>query len=124
MNANYLRLTGAVQLLTLFVVGPVLAIAIAYAAWRGKQQNFTPERYGMVCVASGATSLLLFRFAKWMNADARTAQYFLQLACVLLAGMLFGVSGGCGFSVLLRMWRWHRATRLTHWLFSQYRVRL
>jgi hypothetical protein len=32
MNPDYLWLTGAMQLLTLFVVGPVIAIAIAYAA--------------------------------------------------------------------------------------------
>jgi len=112
MNPDYLWLTGAMQLLSLFVVGPVLAIVIAYAAWRGKPQNFTRERYRTIWVVSGATALLLLGFAKWMNADVRTPQYFLQLTCVLLAGLLFGVSGGCGFSVLLAMWRWHKATRL------------
>jgi hypothetical protein len=70
-------------------------------------------RYGIVCVASGVTAFLLFGFAKWMNADVRTAQYFWQLACVLLSGLLFGVFMGCGFSVLLRLWRWHKTTRLT-----------
>jgi hypothetical protein len=102
------------QLLTFFVVGPVLAIAIAYAAWRGNPQDFNRERYRMVCVASGITAFLLFGFAKWMNADVRTAQYFLQLACVLLSGLLVGVSMGCGFSVLLGLWRWHNTTRLKH----------
>jgi hypothetical protein len=114
MNPNYLWLTGAMQLLTFFVVGPVLAIAIAYAAWRGKPQDFNRERYWMVCVASGMAAFLLFGFAKWMNADVRTAQYFLQLACVLLSGLLFGVFMGCGFSVLLGLWRWHNTTRLKH----------
>jgi hypothetical protein len=112
MNPDYLWLTGALELLTFFVVGPVLAIAIAYAAWRGKPQNFNPERYGIVCIASGVTAFLLFGFAKWMNADVRTTQYFLQLACVLLSGLLFGVFMGCGFPVLLRLWRWHKTTRL------------
>jgi uncharacterized membrane protein YedE/YeeE len=113
MNPDYLWLTGAMQLVSIFVVGPVLAIAIAYAAWRGKPQNFTPARYGMVCVASGVTASLLFGFAKWMNADVRTAQYFLQLACVLVSGLLFGVGMGSFFPVLLHVWRWHKTTRLT-----------
>ncbi len=111
MNPEYLWLTGALELLTFFVVAPILAIAIAYSAWR-RRPHF-PERHGVVCVASGLAALLLFGFAKWMNADVRTAQYFLQLACVLLSGLLFGVFMGCGFSVLLRLGRWHNATRLT-----------
>jgi hypothetical protein len=112
MNPDYLWLTEAVELLIFFVVRPVLAIAIAFAAWRGKPQNVNTERYGMVCVASGVIASLLFGFAKWMNDDVRTAQYFLQFACVLLSGLLFGVFMGCGFSVLLRLWRWHKTTRL------------
>jgi hypothetical protein len=99
------------QLLTFFVVGPALAIAIAYGAWRGKQQNLNPVRYGMLCITSGVAAFLLFGFAKWINADVRTAQYFLELACVLLSGLFFGVFVGCGFSVLLRLWRWHKTTR-------------
>jgi hypothetical protein len=119
MNPEYLWLVDALQLLTIFLIGPALAIAIAYAARRGKpqnfspDQNFSPEQYGMVCVASGISAVLLFVFAKWMNADVRTAQYFLQLAAVLLGGLLFGVCMGCGFPVLLHLWRWHRTTRLT-----------
>lgn len=100
------------QLLTLFVVGPAIAIAIAYAAWRGNPHNFNPKRYGTACVASGLTASLLFAFAKWMNADVRTAQYFLQLTCVLISGLLFGVSIGCFFPVVLQVWRWHKTTRL------------
>ena len=110
MNPDYLWLTGAMQLLTFFVVGPVLAIAIAYAAWRKRTQNFNPRQYGTVSVASGVTAFLLFGFAKWMNADVRTAQYFLQLTCILLSGLLFGVCMGCFFPVLLHVWRWHKAT--------------
>jgi len=113
MNPQYLWLTDAVQLLTFFVVGPVLGIAIAYAAWRGKPQNTNPKRYGLVCVASGVTASLLFALAKWINADVRTAHYFLQLACFLVSGLLFGVFMGSGCSVLLGLWRWHGSTRLT-----------
>jgi hypothetical protein len=113
MNPDYLLLTGSLQLLTMFVIGPAIAIAIASAAWRGKPNSFNPERYGMLCVASGVTALLLFGFAKWLNADFRTAEYLLQVVCVLLGGLLFGVCMGCGFSVMLRMWRWHKTTRMT-----------
>jgi hypothetical protein len=112
MNPQYLWLTDATELLTIFVVGPVLAIAIAYAAWRGKPKNFNPERYGIACIGSGVAAFLLFGLAKWMNADVRTAWYFLQLAFVLLGGLFFGVSMGCFFPVLLRVWRWHEATRV------------
>ncbi len=113
MNPDYLLLTGALQLMTLFVIGPAIAIAIAAATWRGKPQKFNPERYGMLCVESGVAALLLFGFAKWLNADIRSVLYFLQVVCVLLAGLLFGVCMGCGFSVMLRMWRWHKTTRIT-----------
>jgi threonine/homoserine/homoserine lactone efflux protein len=99
------------QLLTFFVVGPVLAFAIALSAWRGKLRGF---KHGIGCLASGVTAILLFGFAKWMNADVRTVQYLLQLACVLLSGLLFGVSVGCGFSALLDLWSSHKTTRLKH----------
>lgn len=114
MNPDYLWVTGAMQLLTFFVVGPVLAIAIAYAAWRGKPQKVTPKNYGVGCAVSGVTSFFLFGFAKWMNVDVRTGQYFLQLAFVLLSGLLFGVFIGCGFPALLYLWRWHKTTRLAN----------
>jgi hypothetical protein len=112
MNPEYLWLTEALELLTLFVVGPVLAIAILYAAWRGKPKSSNGARYGMICVASGVAAVLLLLCAKWMNADVRETQYFVQLACVLLFGLLFGVSMGCAGVVFLRAWFWHKATRL------------
>jgi hypothetical protein len=112
MNPKYLWLMGTMQLLTLFVVGPVIAIVIAYAACRGKPESFNPQRYGMVCVASGVTASLLSALAKWINADVRTPQYFLQFACVLLGGLLLGVGMGSIFPVLLHVWRWHKTTRL------------
>jgi hypothetical protein len=113
VNPNYLWLTEAIEVLTFFVLMPAIAIAIAYAAWRGKPQNVSPRQYGTVCVASGVTASLVFVLVKWMNADVRTAQYFLQLACLLLSLLLFGVSMGCGVPVLLHFWGWHKATRLT-----------
>jgi hypothetical protein len=55
---------------------------------------------------------LLFGFAKWIDADIRTPQYFVQLASVLLCFLLLGVCVGYGFGILLGAWRWHGATRL------------
>ena len=112
MNPEYLWLADTIQLLTFFVVGPALAIGIGYAAWRGKPENFSPKRYGVVCITSGVTAVLLFALVKWMNVDVRTPQYFVEVTCVLLSGLLFGVCMGCGVSVLLSMWRWHKATSL------------
>jgi hypothetical protein len=113
VNPDYLWLTSAIELLAFFVAGPALALAIAYAAWRGKPTIFNPKRSGMTCIASGVTAVPLFGFVKWMNADVKTPQYFLQFACFLISGLLFGVYMGSGFSVLLRLWRWHKATRLS-----------
>ena len=113
MNPKYLWLTDAMQLLTFFGIGPALAIAITYKAWRGKPENLNLGRYVTLCVTSGVAASLLIWVAKWMDADVRTAMYFLQLACVFLSGLLFGVCMGCGWSLLLRMWYWHKTTRLT-----------
>ena len=114
VNPKYLWLTDAMLLLSFYVVMPGIAIVIAYAAWRGKPQSFNVQRYGLVCVVSGVTSFLLFLVAKWINADVRTPQYFLQLGSVLLSLLLFGVGMGSILPVLLHMWRWHKATRLAH----------
>lgn len=43
------------------------------------------------------TASLLFLFAKWINADLRTPQYFLQFASILLGSMLLGVGMGSVF---------------------------
>jgi threonine/homoserine/homoserine lactone efflux protein len=112
MNPEHLWVTGAMQLLTFFVIGPVIAIAIAYSAWRGKPQALNAKRYGIVCAVCWVTATLLLTLAKWINADVRTPQYFVQLTCVLL-GLLFGFVGvGSFLPVLLHLWRWHQTTRL------------
>ena len=113
MHPRHVWVTDGTELLNTFlVVGTVLAIAIAYAAWRGKPKNFNPERYGIACVGSGVAAFLLFGLANWMNADVIAAVNFLLLAFVLLGGLLFGVLVGRFLSVLPRVWRWHKATRL------------
>jgi len=45
--------------------------------------------------AATGVSLFLMVFARRMNADLRTWQYLLQLACFSLGALLFGVAGGC-----------------------------
>jgi hypothetical protein len=108
-----LWLTEALELLTFFVIAPALGIVIAYRAWRGREHNLNTKRDGMRCVAFGVAALLLFGFARWIDADVRTPQYFLQLTCALLSFLSLGVGTGYCFSVLLGSWRWHKTTRLS-----------
>ncbi len=108
MNPHYHRLAEGLELITLFFIAPALAIVIAYKAWR---ERASPKQYGMRCFASGGAAVVLFTFAKWIDADIRTPQYLLQLACAPLSFLLFGVCIGSFFSVLLRMRYWHKSTR-------------
>lgn len=111
MNPHYLWLTEGLELLTFFVFGPALAFVIAYKAWREKKLAANPKRYGMWCIVAAVVAVILFALAKWIDADVRTPQYFLQLSCLLLSLLSFGVCQGLLFSVLLDMWRWHQKTR-------------
>ena len=113
MNPSYLWITGALELMALFVAAPVLAIAIAWGAWKGKLKAFSTKQCAAVWIASFVVTALLFGVANWINADVRTPQYFLQLACFLFGCLSAGVFMGCGCVVLLSSWRWHRRTRLT-----------
>lgn len=110
MNPHYLWLTEGLQILAFFLFGPVLAIVIAYRSWRKKDQAL--KQHGMRCVAFTALFILLFVFAKRIDADVRTPLYFLQLGCVLLSFLSFGLAQGYFFSALLGLWRWHNSTRL------------
>ncbi|HKR32330.1 MAG TPA: hypothetical protein VJT08_17745, partial [Terriglobales bacterium] len=112
MNPDYMWIAETMELLSFFFVGPLLAISVAYLAWRGRPHSFGPKGYTIVCLASGVTALLLLQLAKWINADVRTPQYFVQLASILLSGLLIGIFVGSGFSVLFKIWRWHKTTRL------------
>jgi uncharacterized membrane protein len=114
MNPRYLWVTEAMELLTFFVIGPAIAIVIAYWGWRGKRQTLSAKRHGIVCAACGGTGSVLLMLAKWINADIRTPQFFVQLTCVLLGLLLFFVGIGSYFPVLLHIWRWHKKTRLAY----------
>lgn len=108
---HYLWLTEGLELLAFFLIQPIIAILIAVKALRGRPENLS--RYKVPCVASGAASVLLIVFAKWLNADVRTFPYCVQVACFVLGFALFGACMGCGFAVLLYAWQWHKKTRLT-----------
>ena len=53
----------------------------------------------MAFVATAAASGFLMVYARRMQADIRTWQYLLQIACFGLGALLFGVAGGCGVGV-------------------------
>jgi hypothetical protein len=112
MNPHYLWLTEGLELLSFFVFGPVLAIVIAYRSWRRKEDTPTPKRHGTRSAAFAVVFILLFVLAKRIDADVRSPQYFLQLTCVLLSFLSFGLAQGYFFSLLLDLWRWHNTTRL------------
>ena len=82
-------------LLTFFVVVPLIAAAIGYAAWKGKPKNFSREMYWTAFAAATVVSLFLMVFAQRMHADVRTWLYLVQVACFGLGALLFGVAGGC-----------------------------
>lgn len=112
MNPKYLWVTETIEILTFSVITPVVATVTAYRAWRRREHNLNPRRDGMRGVWFAVAGIGLFGFAKWLDADVRTPQYFLQLASMLLSFLLLGVSMGLGFSVLLGTLLWHDKTRL------------
>jgi hypothetical protein len=95
-----LWIEAGLLLFTFFVVVPSIAAAIAYAAWKGIPKNFNREMYGMAFFATVSASGFLMVYAQRMQADVRTWQYLLQIACFGLGALLFGVAGGCGVGVV------------------------
>jgi hypothetical protein len=112
MNPRYLGITEALEFLTLIALAPALAFVIAYRAWRDKNPN--PKKSGVQCVISCAVALSLLAYLHGRSVDVRSAQYLLQWALSLLSFLLLGVFMGCGFAVLLGLWRWHSTSRLKH----------
>jgi hypothetical protein len=85
----------ALLLFTFFVIDPLIAAAIGYAAWKGEPKNFDREMYWIAFAAAVIVSGFLMVFAQRMHADVRTWQYPIQVACFCLGALLFGVGGGC-----------------------------
>ena len=77
-------------------------------------ENFNPDRQEKMCVTSGATTFLLFGFAKWINTDARTTRHFAQSACVLLSGLLFGMFVGFVHSAFTSTYSPRKSSRHTN----------
>lgn len=78
-----------------FVVVPSIAAAIGYAAWKGKPKNLDREMYWTAFAVATSVSLFLMVVSHRMQADVRTWQYLVQVACFGLGALLFGVAGGC-----------------------------
>ena len=91
--------------LTMFVGAPLLSAAIGYAAWKGRPRNFNRENYGMSLVVSGAAGVFLIVVAQRMQADVRTPQFLVELACFGLGVVLLGIAGGCALGVLILTYR-------------------
>jgi hypothetical protein len=94
-----LWIVDGLLLFTLFVVIPLIAAAIGYAAWKGKPKRFDREMYWMSFIASGAVGGFLMVYAQRMQTDVRTWQYLLQLACFGFGALLFGVSVDCAVGI-------------------------
>jgi len=111
MKPHYFWLAEALELVTFFAIAPGLAVVIAYREWRDRKNTVKPKQYGMRCIWTGGAAALLLGLAKWIGADVGTPLYFLQLTCVLLSLLLFGMCEGYAISLLLGVWRWHKTTR-------------
>jgi len=92
-------------LFVLFVVAPSIAAAIGYAAWKCQLKNFGRGLYWTAFVTLGGVSGFLLVFAQRMQADVRTWQYLLQLACFVLGALLLGVAMGCAVAIFTFRWR-------------------
>jgi hypothetical protein len=86
---------AALLLFAFFVVVPVIAAAIGYAAWKGKPKNFSREMYWTAFASAIVASGFLMLFAQRMQADVRTWQYIVQVTCLGVGALLLGVAGGC-----------------------------
>ncbi|HLX85229.1 MAG TPA: hypothetical protein VKR59_15110 [Terriglobales bacterium] len=95
MNPRYLPVVDGLLLIALFVGAPSISAAIGYLAWKGRPQGFGRERYGLSAIAVGLPAFALMAYTQRMDADVRTPQYLLQLACFACSTVLLGIAGGC-----------------------------
>jgi uncharacterized membrane protein len=85
----------AVYLSAFFVIAPVVAAVIGYAAWKGMPKNWDRSMYWTAFVVAIISSMLVMAYAVRMHADVRTGQYVIQILMAALGAILFGVAGGC-----------------------------
>ena len=81
--------------LAFFVLVPLIAAVIGYAAWKGKPRNWDRAMFWTAFVASIVASGFLMWYAQRMRADVRSWVHLVQLGCFMSGVVLFGVAGGC-----------------------------
>jgi hypothetical protein len=89
-------------LFAFFVLAPSIAAAIGYAAWKGWPKSFDREMYWTVFVASGVVAGLVIVFALRIRAVGEAWLHLVQLTCLGLGALLFGVALGFGVGIFTR----------------------
>jgi hypothetical protein len=82
------------------VIVPLIAVAVGYAAWMGKPENFSREMYFTASVVVGAASMFLLLCTTRMHGGFLTWAHLLQLSCFGLAAVLMGFALGCMVGVV------------------------
>ena len=90
-----LWLLDLMLLFILFVLAPVLAVLIARAAWKGKPDNFSRQKYVACSLGTVLVACVLMLNAHWLQADIMSGKFVGELICFILGAVLFGVAGGC-----------------------------
>ena|SRR5882724_7845647 len=81
------------------VIAPSIAATIGYAAWKGKPKNFDSEMYWMAFVSTGAVAGFIIVYTQ---RSGGTWPHPVQLACLGLGALLFGVALGFGVGIFTR----------------------
>jgi hypothetical protein len=89
-------------LFAFFVLAPSIAAAIGYAAWKGWPKSFDREMYWTVFVASGAVAGLVIVYALRIRPVGGAWLHLVQLTCLGLGALLFGVALGFGVGIFTR----------------------
>jgi uncharacterized protein YybS (DUF2232 family) len=82
-----------------FVLALLIAVAIAYAAWKGKPKSFDREMYWTMFVAAGAVGGLSLVY---VQRHTDTLPGLVVYVGLILGALLFGVSAGFGIGALVR----------------------